>query len=156
MSRTLRVRGVAVALLLSLSSGCFRYVRTDVGPVPQGENVRVRVTQEGMTELRDLSSEPVVTGFVMSWGADEIMLRVPAQRGPQVAGETIGQDVRIPTRAIVELERRRVDGVRTALVAGLGFAAIGVAIVTIMGDAFGGDDLEPPGPDVQTRIPLGR
>jgi hypothetical protein len=91
----------------------------------------------------------------MSWSADEVMLRVRDRRGPtMVAGEAIGQDVRIPAREIVQLELRRVDRLRTGLAVGLGVAAIGTVVVGIMTDAFGGDDITDPGPDVQSRIPL--
>ncbi|MSR36595.1 MAG: hypothetical protein EXR95_08130 [Gemmatimonadetes bacterium] len=97
-----------------------------------------------------------MSGLVMSWGADEIMLRLPTRRDPAaVYREEIGQDVRIPARAIVQLERRRVDPVRTGLASALGVAAIGAAIVAIVSDGFGGDDLVLPGPDQQSRIPLG-
>jgi hypothetical protein len=110
-----------------------------------------------MGELRALSpgADPTVTGVVMSWSGEEIMLRIPDRRGPtMVAGEAIGQDVRIPTGAIAQLELRRVDRLRTALATGIGVAAIGAAVVAIVSDAFGGDELADPGPDVQARIPL--
>jgi hypothetical protein len=155
---TFPLRAAVLAAVGLASSACFRYVGTEVGPVPRGESVRVHLTQDGMVELRALSpdAQPVVTGLVMSWAGDEVMLRLPTRRDPAAAYvEQIGQDVRIPARAIVQLERRRVDPVRTGLATVVGAAAVGTAIVTIMSDAFGGDDVVPPTPDQQLRIPLG-
>ena len=157
MIRTRSRRVVALALLVSSVSGCYRYVGAEIVPVARGETVRVHVTQAGTTELRALSADaqPVVAGVVMSWADDEVMLRVPDRRGPTVVmGEAIGQDVRIPTHEIVQLERRRVDAVRTGLASALTVAVVGAAVVTILSDAFGGDDLSPPGEDNQLRVPL--
>jgi len=147
-------RGV-LPLLLACTSGCFSYVRSEVQAVPVGERVRLHLSADGMTELRDLSSdaEPVVTGTLMRREAGEVVLRI-SEGGAYPYAAPLGQDVRIPVGGIVQLEQRRLDPLRTGLMAG-GSVALGAAVLlSIIDDAFG-NELPPTSGDPQLRIPIG-
>jgi hypothetical protein len=150
------VRALAAPAVVVGLSGCFGYVRSDVGAVPVGENVRVYLAPQGsaMTELRELSAaaEPIVNGQLMERAANGLMLRVSEGAAGYYA-PAIGQDVRIPSSEILQLERRRLDPLRTAIASGAVAASVATVVLAIMSDAFGSD---PPGGEVepQIRIPL--
>ena len=146
MNPTTIRRGAFLALLISSLSGCFRYTPMELDAIPDGENVRVYVTRtvvETVGEVMTLS-EPILRGRVTRRDPETLFIRVPT--GVRQVGfhsAEIGQDVTIPLRDIIAIERRRLDRIGTgALVAGTAGAAA-VVLFVIM-EAFGEREVEEP------------
>jgi hypothetical protein len=137
-----RVRLISALLLPVLGAGCFKYIPAELETLPPGENVRVYVTRNVVTSIEEVmrTNDPVLRGQIVRRQDDNLFLRVPtAVRTEGFHSVPIGQDVAIPVRDIIQLERRQIDRVGTgALVAGtVGLA--GVVIFVIM-EAFGEPD----------------
>lgn len=148
------------ALLLTLLlPGCFRYVPVTLDTAPEGQDVRVIVTRDGASELRevaDVASEvPTLTGRFMGFEDRNMLLRVPVgQRQAGFHTVSLDQTIRIPSGEVLQIERREFDRGRTALLAG-GAVAGSVFIIASIMQAFGGDTSGPgdPGPP-ESRIPI--
>lgn len=145
----------ALALLLG---GCFAYVPVDPGAVRPDDDVRARVSAARAAELDPLLMRDarVLEGRVLEAGGD-LLLEVPVAsdlRGVRV--ETLHQRIRLPQQDVLELELRRFDRTRTALVLGSGLA-VALAVVIHQLTRESGGDTQPPGPDpTELRIPLFR
>lgn len=136
-------------------SGCFNYVATDLEMLPEGEDVRVILTQAGFQELQATSGEilnrefgPVLEGRLVRAEPGQIFVRVPVgQRQAGFHRTTLGQDVRISTGEIVQVELRELDRVQTGLLVAGGVLATGGVIHLILSDARqpenGDQDFEP-------------
>jgi hypothetical protein len=137
-------RGTFLALAISSLTGCFRYTPLQVDAVPEGENVRVYVNRsvvESIGEVRT-STEPILRGRVTRREPETLFIRIPiGVRQEGFHSAEIGQDVSIPMRDIIAIERRRLDRIGTgALVAGTAGAAA-VVLFVIM-EAFGERETE--------------
>lgn len=155
MKTSARLGAVLAGTVLPLSA-CFSYIPADLDTVPPGENVRVYVTPQGMTDVAELALEngPVLRGMVVRKENESLFLRIPvATRQEGFHMSPIGQDVRIPTREIIQLEQRRLDRAGTGLLV-LGTAGAAAAVIFLIMDAFDdGSRPEEPGPD-ESRVPL--
>jgi hypothetical protein len=136
------VRSVSALLLCSVGAGCFKYIPAELDAVPPGENIRIYVTRNVVTSIEEVLrvGEPVLTGQIVRRENDNIFMRVPTGiRSEGFHSVPIGQDLSIPVREIIALERRQIDRIGTgALVAGT-LGAAGVVIFVIM-EAFGEPD----------------
>jgi hypothetical protein len=109
-------------------SGCFSYVPADMGTVPEGNDVRLYLTRQGVAGLPEIPTQsgPRLTGTLVRKDNDQILLRVPvAVQQDGLMTRTLGQDVRIPASDIVQLERRSFNRART------GFAVAGGAVAVV-------------------------
>ncbi len=151
----LKGRAVAAAPLIILA-GCFTYIPTEVSAVPDGERVRVHVTREGQLDLPEVIDPlgPTVRGTLVRRAEDGIFLRVPvAIRRDGFLQSDLGQNVAIPFREIVQIERRALSRSRTGLMVA-GTAGVAAVIVFVIIDGSrGGDPRGPTGGD-DIRIPL--
>lgn len=134
MSRLTTLCGSVLAVGALTVSGCFSYVPADLDTLPPGENVRVFVTNAVVQEVQEVTplGQPVLRGRVVRRDDDELFLRIPiAVRQEGFHSSEIGQDVRVPLREIIQLERRRPDHLGTgALVAGtIGAAATVIFVI---------------------------
>ncbi len=149
-------RALAVSLLLSPSAGCYAYRRVDLADVRPGQQVRARVTPEAAAHLVPLlgRNSPVLQGSVLVNTSDAVMLLVPvAVQSVGAAGlQTINQRVSVPTPDFIEVELKRLDRTRTALLVGAGVAAAGVFVAS----QFNRSDESPaaPGPRARRVLPL--
>lgn len=152
--RTLRPALLGAALLLA--SGCFSYVPVETAAVAPGQEVQVHLTRQGLAELEqlDMAGGATVRGRVVEREGDGVLLRVPITRVQEgFHSVALGQDIPIPSRAIVQIERRELNRGGTALLVG-GTAALAAAVIYfIVGEGFGDDTQEPPEPP-EIRIPL--
>jgi hypothetical protein len=133
------VRVVAAVSLPFLGAGCFKYIPTELDAVPPGENVRVYVTRNVVTSIEEVirTNDPVLNGQIVRRQDDNLFLRVPtAVRREGFHSVPIGQDLAIPLRDIIQVERRQIDRIGTgALVAGtLGAAA---TVIFVIMEAYG-------------------
>jgi hypothetical protein len=135
-------RLVAAAVLLSVLSGCYRYVPAEpTVPPPTGADVRLYLTPQGMTELapRLGPSTAAVIGRVGATGDGVVTVRVSETRKSDGGASVrwIGEQVAIPTATIARAERRTLDRRRTVLAAVLGALGVGAAFA-ILASAGGG------------------
>jgi hypothetical protein len=145
-----------------LTSGCYTYVPAQFTAIPIGEGVRVYLSPTGLERLRQVGAEalpgiadrPVLNGRLVRRDATEFSLQVPV--GTRQAGfhqAEIDQQVTLPLSDLVQVEHRRVSGLRTGLALGAATALLATVVVTIVTDARNpaGDS----GPDGDNlRIPL--
>ena len=154
-------RRLAVAAMWVLSSGCFSYVPAELDTVPPGEDVRLFLTRQGMDALSEAdvngtltTGAPVVNGELMRRNPDELYVRIPIARR-QIGFHTaqLGQDIRIPTGEIVQIEQRRLNGVGTGLLLAGSAGLVSSIVMFILNDARGTSG-GPPIEVEETRIPL--
>ena len=146
---------LAIGAASLFASGCFRYVPVELAAVPDGNDVRMYLTRQGLAALDELPLEsgPIVRGKLITQDNGDVTLRVPvATRQTGFHSSMIGQDVRIPTGDIVQVERRQLDKLGTGLLIG---GAIGVTalVMTLILDSHSETVVEPPPPE-EIRVPL--
>jgi hypothetical protein len=158
-----RIRGALVVLGTAVfASGCYTYVPTQFTTIPIGEGVRVYLSQSGVDRLRQVGAEalpgltdrPVLSGRLVRRDASEFSLQVPVgtrQTGFHTA--EIDQQVTLPVADLVQVERRQVSSLRTALSVAGGTAALASVVVLVVNGARRPVDNGGPDPD-NLRIPL--
>lgn len=134
------------AVLLALC-GCSVYVPLSPDtPPPVGTDVRARLTTPGAVRISDRMGAPVreVEGEVLSVGADSIgfgLLTASEYTRPWDSVDTL----RVSTLEIFEMEEKRLDRTRTAiLVGGVGIVT-GVVIAAMFNASGSSEDGDPPG-----------
>ncbi len=138
-----------------LAAGCYRYVPVELETVPAGEGVRMYLTRTGMAAITELPMEagPIVTGTLVSQDNGDVLLRVPiATRQQGFHIRSIGQDVRIPTGDIIQVERRQLDRLGTGLLIG-GTGAVAALVMTLILDSRS-DVVNDDSPVPELRVPL--
>ena len=99
----------------------------------------------------------MVGGTIVRREDQSLLLRVPLRlRRESVYDAALGQDVRIPTTEILQLERRQIDGGRTIVLLAGGVAAVTFLVLGIM-EASGREGLPPiliEDQDRVARVPL--
>ena len=138
--------------------GCYRYAPVETGAVPEGANVRARVTAaaaERIAPLLGLGEMRVLTGSLVDRNNGALILEVPtaASTGMGSSMQTLYQRVALAPGEVTELETRTLDRTRTAVVVGgLAAAAISIAIASLHGEP--GIDSPPTGSPAEHRIPV--
>lgn len=156
MSQLPRSAAAAVAAAALLTSGCFSYVPVETAAVSPGEEVRVYLTRQGLASVEQLNLEegPIVRGSVVEQDASQLLLRVPVTSVREgFHSVPIGQDVRIPSDAILQMERRVLDRSGTGLLVA-GTAAMAAGVVWLIVDSGGGREEDDPPSPPEIRIPL--
>lgn len=152
---------LALVALVTLTSGCYRYVPTSVELAPPGDEVRVLVTRLGAAQLTEVMPGAAVTGVVTgkleSVEGDDLLMSVPVgERREGFMRMDLTQTIRVPRGEVLNLERREFDSVGTAFI-GVAAAAVAGGIIFGIIEAFGNqgppDDGEPP---VDFRFMLGQ
>ncbi|MBI4540874.1 MAG: hypothetical protein HY704_15330 [Gemmatimonadetes bacterium] len=145
-----------VLLTALISSACYTYVPARVESVSPGTDVRVYLTDEAVSNLK----EPLelngrqVEGQLIAHNGTEMYFELPRRlRGEGRLERILRQRVTIPARDIVAVEVRSLDRFRTgALVVG---AAVG-GMVFVTG-LFSGEGRtgrgKPPGGETDTWVP---
>ena len=121
-------------------TGCFHYIPVESTAPPIGNDVLVELTRVGFAELPELPSYPGpdLAGVIVRAEAGGLLLRVPVPvRVDGLVRETIERDVTIPSRSIVQIQRRELDRGRTAMfVAG----GVGTLVGIFLGFKAGGNE----------------
>jgi hypothetical protein len=157
LRNALLVTGTAV-----LATGCYTYVPAQFSAIPIGEGVRVYLTQSGVDRLRQIGADalpgltdrPVLNGRLVRRDATEFSLQVPV--GTRQTGfhqAALDQQVTLAVTDLVQVERRRVSGVRSGLAAAGATALVATVVVLIVNGARRPVDNTGPEPD-NLRIPL--
>src|SRR5688572_9169033 len=152
--RSLRRTLALVTCTVTLSS-CFSYFPATLDTVPAGDGLRVYVTPAGLAEVSELpvATGPILQGTLVRREGDGILMHIPlASREEGFYRTAIGQDVRIATRDILQVERRQINRWATGLlIAGTAFTA--ATVLTLSVKAFDGTSRVPPDED-QMRLPI--
>lgn len=141
-SRWTVARNVAVVLGTSVfACGCYSYVPANFTTIPPGEGVRVYLSQAGVDSLRhaaadalpDIGDRPVVSGRLVRRGTTDFSLQIPvATRQAGFHQAELDQQVTLPVADVVQVEAKRLSGVRTGLATVLATATLATVVVTIL------------------------
>ena len=161
-ARWTTIRNAAVVLGTTvLATGCYSYVPAQFTAIPIGEGVRVYLSQDGVARLHeiaadafpDLGDRPVLNGRLVRRDATEFSVQVPV--GARQAGfhqAELDQQVTLPVSSLVQVEQKKVSGVRTGLALVAATAALATVTVTILSGAR--DPVSDGGPDPDNiRVP---
>jgi hypothetical protein len=154
---------VLAALTLLVTTGCYSYVPAEFETVPIGQGVRVFLSRDGVTRLRELggdqipgasSDQPVVQGTLVRRSAADFSILIPVtSRQVGFLQNELGQQVTLPVADAVQVQRREVSQVKTGLALAGSTAAIAFVIVSIIKGARQPVD-NPQEQPVDIRIPL--
>jgi hypothetical protein len=152
------MRSTIPVLCLSIiaSAGCYHYLPADPGDVPPGTTVRVRVTDAQTRRFENVVpvDRRLIQGKLIEQDSETMLLEVPIQtdlRGNRV--ETVSQRIDLPRSDVLDLEIRRLDRGKTALVFGVGGAAGIVLVTRTLVGAFNSTTPNPP-PGTEIVVPL--
>lgn len=152
---------IGMAAMVIAFCGCYAYVPAELDTVPVGDDIRLYVTPERMSELRDVYDEglpasglPVVAGTLVRLDDAALAVRIPVFNQQVGFLETqIGRQVTVPLSDVVQIERRRFDRLRTALLLAVGSAASAAVMFEILGESRRPEEPTPL-PDGDSRVPL--
>jgi len=147
VTRTRLVPALIVATSAATAGGCYTYAPVAPASAPVGAAVRVRLTPEEAERVHGVlgRDDRLLEGTVMEAVPDAVVIAVPTTAGtaaPGLASARLHQRITVPVPAVVELETRRLDKLRTGLLVG-GIAAV---LGTVIGTQFIGSD-SPEGQD---------
>src|SRR5205823_14043074 len=99
MERT-RMRAPALACATALLTGCFTYIPTQLGSVPQGAQIRVHLnpaTQVTLSTQTNRRIEDILEGTLTGRQPDRLLLKVPiAAQQEGFFQSAIDQNVEVP------------------------------------------------------------
>lgn len=153
-------RSLRFAPLCAAVCACYTYAPVESHAVPQGSNVRARVTTNAAQRIAPLlgvNDPRVLIGSLVSATAEGMVLEVPtaASTGMGSSMQTLYQRISLAPADVAEMETRTLDRTRTAAVVGVGVAvAASVAIAALRGGP--GSDRPPTGGGSDHRIPVWR
>lgn len=150
----LRNRIASFRILLSagaaclLLSACYTYSPVQLGSLRPPENVRAHLTEEGAARFSEVfgAPQPVLTGELVDADDRGLSLVVPSgsiETG--IRSQTLTQTLVIPREEVVAVQRRRLDGTRTAALAAAAAAVTVYLIVKAFSGERGGTIVLPPG-----------
>lgn len=152
--RLLRLSPLGLALC-----GCYRYAPAETRSVPEGANVRARVTAaaaERIAPLLGLGETRVLVGSLVDRNTNgTLIVEVPtaASTGMGSSLQTLYQRVALAPGEVTELETRKLDRARTAVVVGgLAAAVVSAAIASLHSNP--GIDRPPTGGGAEHRVPV--
>ncbi|HUR01128.1 MAG TPA: hypothetical protein VM347_01180, partial [Nonomuraea sp.] len=147
------------------ASGCYSYVPAELATVPLGEGVRVYLSRDGVARLRELGADqipgaageqPVVQGTLVRRTGSDFSLLIPVtSRQVGFLQTNLGQQVTLPAADAVQVQLRKVSGVKTGLALATSTAGLAYILVSIV---QGARQPTPPNPDpgpVDLRVPMG-
>lgn len=123
-------RACLLVVLLMTVSGCARWVPSQLGTVPTGTDVRLRLSEDGVQRLEELTGEntPEVTGELVQWEPEVILSTALAPSTAGSAGRGLRQRVVVNPNDVVSIDVREIDQTRTRLFVGGVVAVAGSAI----------------------------
>jgi len=145
-------RSLVLMSALLMSTGCYKYIPTEAGLVPEGDDVRVLVTRLGAEQFSQVAPEGlrsgVITGTMMGIEDDDIVMSVPVgERREGFMVSSLTQTIRVPIGEVLDVDRREFDGLATGAIVGVAAAGVATIIFGII-QAFGtgdpGDEGDPP------------
>jgi len=147
----------SLVVLPMLVTACYTYAPARPQAVQPGDGVRARVTAataERISPLLGISDARVLTGTLVDNNGGALVMEVPTivQAGVGSSTESLHQRIAIQAGELVELETRKLDRGRTALVAGAAVLVGGsMAIAALRGSP--GSERPPTGSSTDHRKP---
>jgi hypothetical protein len=113
---------IQLGIAVLLQSGCFTYMPAELRTLPEGGQVRVHLTRQGVAALPEVIDQngPRLAGTLVWRNDDQLLLRVPDAANN--LNRPLAQQVVITATDIVRFESRKLNATRTALVVGGGLA----------------------------------
>ena len=143
------VRAGLVLALVLLVPGCARWVPARIGDVPVGADVRLRLSDEGIQELEELTGtlRSEISGELVQWD-QEVMISAALETAGTRLGSNLRQRLVVDQNDIVGVDVRETDRTRTGLFIG-GMAVVGgSALVWIISKLTGSGTAAPSQPPV--------
>lgn len=157
------VRASLLMALVILTSGCARWIPARVGEVPVGTDVRLRLSEEGASQLEELTGtrQSEVSGQLLQWGSEVMVSAALRTAAAGANSSSLRQRFVVDEEDILGVDVRELDRTRTGLFVGGVAVVAGSAIVWVVSQLTGGGiaaptDPPPPGPSepfVRIRIP---
>ena len=156
------VRASLLMALVILVSGCARWIPARVGEVPAGTDVRLRLSEEGAAQLRELTGtrQSEVSGQLLQWGSEVTVSAALRTAGAGAYSSNLRQRFVVDEEDIVGVDVRELDRTRTGLFVGGVAVVAGSAIVWVVSQLVGGGTAAtnpppsaPSEPFVRIRIP---
>lgn len=148
MSRSV-LSALTLSAVLVSAPACYNYVPTELGAVPPGEDVRLRLSREGGESLaRTLESNEIdvdVSGRYEGMEQGSVLLRIPVVRDPTGVRPEIQQVVRLSQLDVLTVDRRELSVGKTAAIVGASAGALALLLTQVFevfGDS-GGDGTDP-------------
>ena len=141
-------------------AGCYTYAPVQTSALSAGTGVRARVSAtaaERVAPLLGVSDARVLTGTLIDNQSGTLIVEVPtiAQASVGTSGQSLNQRISIAPGDLVEIESRKLDRQRTAVVVGV--TAVVAASATIAALKGGpGLDRPPGGSSTDAKIPFWR
>lgn len=154
------LRALALVVLLPPLTGCYYYASVDrPSSSDPTQIVRARLPEATDMEMStDVTVRSVVQieGRPVDWRGDTLLIRATSlhQTGNRAFTPPRGETFSVPRSRLADLQERRLDAGRTALLAGgVAAGATGLAVLLFGGEA-GGSEGEPldPEPPPESRI----
>ena len=120
--------GLTLVLLLTVS-GCARWVPAQLGTVPPGTDVRLRLSEDGVARIEETTgaSTAQVTGELLQWEPEVLLSTALAPAGARVS-PGLRQRLVVDPDDVLGIDVREVDRTRTGLLVGGVVAAAASAI----------------------------
>lgn len=146
------LRSLVLMSALMMSTGCYRYIPTEAGLVPEGDGVRVMVTRLGAEQFSQVipegSRSGMISGTMRGIENDDLLLSVSVgERREGFMTSALTQTIRVPLGEVMDVDRREFDGLATGAVVGVaaaGVAAIIFGIIEAFGSGGPSDEGDPP------------
>ena len=139
-------------------AACYSYVPVELSALPQGAAVRARITSEQAERVGPLvgREQRVLEGLVVTAAADSVLLEVPtaSRIGSGGSVQVMHQRVAIARGGITEVELKRLNRGRTALLAVGGSIVIGYFLMDALDIGPGREGPRGGNGGTDMRIPL--
>jgi hypothetical protein len=131
-----RVAPLIALCVVPFTGACFTYAPIEPGDIQPGMGVRARISPaagERIAPLLGISNPRLLTGTLIASTNDTLIVEVPTAAAEGVSvNQILHQRVSIARGDLRELESRKLDGARTALLAGAGAAIVVTVLRKVM------------------------
>jgi hypothetical protein len=130
-----------LVFLLVVQTGCYSYRNATGLSLGQGTAVRAYLNTPTDFRLTDISvnNTTVVDGEIVRQATDTLIISVFSLRSQTgFSVPAVGETLKIPTERIAQVDRKRLDPVRTGLLAGAAAAASVLLFAVLDVGGFGG------------------
>lgn len=147
--------GMALLSLLLATTGCFHYTPVPLSRLPEGGEVRVRLSERGATRLGGGEGNQLahldrtVEGDLVRVNGEILMVAVPVaarHAAPFARSPAMYRRVAIPLEDVLAVELRELDRKKTGIVLAGAGAAVFAFVLYHFGGEFGGTTKPPPDP----------
>ena len=141
--------GLILTLLLTVS-GCARWVPAQLGTVPPGTDVRLRLSEDGVAQLEEMTGAGAaqVTGELLQWEPEVLVSTALARTGARV-DTGLRQRLVVDPDNVVGIDVREVDRTRTGFLVGGVVAVAGSAVVWAVVNIIRGSEGAPTTPPTE-------